>query len=49
MMPLVSDLLMRDRLERMERRADQANARQLAAARPQRTNRPDRLRFLGRR
>lgn len=49
MMPLVSDLLMRERHERFQREADEANARRLAAARPQQTNRPDRLRFLGRR
>jgi hypothetical protein len=49
MMPLVSDMLMRDRHERMQREADQAHDRRLAAARPQQTNRPERLRFLSRR
>lgn len=49
MMPMVSDLLMRERHERTLREAEQANARRLAAARPQQTNRPDRLRFLSRR
>jgi hypothetical protein len=49
MMPFVSDLLMRERHERLHREADEANDRRLAAARPQRTNRPDRLRLLGRR
>ena len=46
MMPFISEVLMRERTERAQCEAEQANARRLAAKRPQQTNRPDRLRFL---
>ncbi|MEA2677020.1 MAG: hypothetical protein QOJ81_1161 [Chloroflexota bacterium] len=51
MMLLDMELMARERHERLQREAAQANsdARQLAAGRPQQTNRPARLRFLSRR
>ena len=49
MMPFLSEVVMRERKDRVEYEAEQANARRIAAARPQQTNRPDRLRFLSRR
>ena len=51
MMLLEMELMARERHERMQREAEQANAdaRRLAAGRPQQTNRPERLRFFGRR
>jgi hypothetical protein len=49
MMLLEMELMARERHERMQREAAQVHARRLAAGRPQQTNRPDRLRLLGRR
>lgn len=51
MMLLEMELIARERHERMQREAEQANAdaRRLAAGRPHQTNRPERLRFLSRR
>lgn len=49
MMPFISEVLIRERKERAQCEAEQATARRLAAARPQHTNRPDRMRFLFRR
>ena len=50
MMLLQMELIARERHERMQREAELANAdaRRLAAGRPQQTNRPERLRFLNR-
>ena len=42
-------LIARERHERMQREAEVANARRLAAGRPQPPNRPNRLRLLARR
>jgi hypothetical protein len=44
-----TEMILRERHEQVQREVDEANARRLAAARAQHTNRPDRLRFLGRR
>jgi hypothetical protein len=51
MMLLQMELMARERHERLQREAEQANAdaRRIAAGRPPQTNRPDRPRFLGRR
>jgi hypothetical protein len=49
MMHLFSEVVMRERQELAKCEAEQANARRLAAARPQHTNRPDRMRLLFRR
>ena len=49
MMHLFSEVLVRERQERAQCEAEQAAARRIAAARPQHTNRPDRMRFLFRR
>ncbi len=51
MMLLEMELVARERHERFQREAEQANtdARRLAAGRPVKANRPDRLRFLSRR
>lgn len=51
MMLLDMELMARERHERIQREAEQANAdaRRLAAGRPVQSNRPNRLRFLGRR
>ena len=49
MMPFISEVVMRERTERAQCEGEQANARRIAAARPQHTNRPDRMRFLFRR
>jgi hypothetical protein len=49
MMLLEMELLARERHERLQREAQQAShARRMATGRPTQTNRPDRLRFLGR-
>lgn len=49
MMPFISESVIRERQERANCEAEQGNARRLAAARPQHSNRPDRMRFLFRR
>jgi len=51
MMLLEMELIARERHDRMQREAEQANAdaRRLAAGRLLQTNRPERLRFLSRR
>ena len=49
MMHLFSEVLVRERKERAQCEAEQANARRLAAARPQHTNRPDRMKVFFRR
>ena len=51
MMPFLSEVVMRERHERLQREAEIANAdaRRLSSGRPQKVNRPDRLRFLSRR
>ena len=49
MMPFISEVVMRERMARAQCEAEEANARRLAEARPQHTNRPDRMRFLFRR
>jgi hypothetical protein len=41
-------MILRERHEQVQREVDQANARRIAAARSQHTNRPDRLKFLRR-
>lgn len=48
-MMIEMELLARERHERLQREAKQANARRLASeGRPQQANRPNRLRFLSR-
>jgi len=51
MMSLEMQMMARERHERIQREAEMANAdaRRLAEGRPQKPNRPDRLRFFGRR
>ena len=49
MMPFLSEVVMRERKQRVQCEAQEANARRLAAARPQHTTRPDRMRLLFRR
>ena len=49
MMLLEMELMARERHERMQREAELAHARRLAAGRPEQPNRPNRLRFLSRR
>jgi hypothetical protein len=51
MMLLEMELMARERHERLQREAALANAdaRRLAAGRPMKANRPERLRFLNRR
>jgi hypothetical protein len=48
---LEMELMARERHERLQREAEIANAdaRRLSAGRPQKANRPERLRFLSRR
>ena len=51
MMLLEMELVARERHERLQREAELANAdaRRLAAGRPMKANRPERLRFFSRR
>ena len=49
MMLLEMEILARERHERMQREAELANVRRLATGRPELTNRPNRLRLIGRR